>query len=190
MFANWVASTLHRYQDLLIAHSHPVAQRQRLSDAIKMLHAANPNGGSRAQEAEVTWAMEALMKTCLARDRASVITDIIIRLTCDSLQDHVIQTAVKKWELEGATVHEVQETIKMTMKAQAGWLTTANKEFKLNPSAQPAPKLTASTEVVSSDWEGAEMAAIAGKARAGTKHGRKCARLRRRPRPRRSRRRR
>jgi hypothetical protein len=78
MFANQVASMLHKYQDLLIAHLHPVAQRQWLSDAIEVLHMADANSGSRAQEAEVTRTMEALMETCQAHGRELVIMDIII----------------------------------------------------------------------------------------------------------------
>jgi hypothetical protein len=40
---------------------------------------------------------------------------------------------------------------------------TANKEFISNPSAQPTPKLMATTKVVSSDGKETEMAMVAGK---------------------------
>jgi hypothetical protein len=169
MFANRVASTLHRYQDLLVSRPPPVAERQRLADAIEVLHAAAAGAGTRNQAAAVTVAMENLMEVCQARGRASVITDIIIRLTCDGVTDRVIQVAVKKRELEGASVHQVQETIKMVMKSQAGRLTTANKEFRSNPNAPPHPKTTAATEVVSSEGEGAETAAVTGKGKSKNK---------------------
>jgi hypothetical protein len=175
MFANRVASTLHRYQDLLVSRPHPEAERQRLSDAIEALHGAAANAGTRQQNAEATEAMEALMEICQARGRASVITDIIIRLTCDGVTDRAIQVAVKKRELEGTTVHEVQETIKMVMKSQAGRLTTANKEFRSNPNAPHIPKTTAATEVVSSEGEGTETAAVAGKGKKKSRKERRAA---------------
>jgi hypothetical protein len=40
---------------------------------------------------------------------------------------------------------------------------TSNKEFKSNPSAQATPKMTATTKVVSSDGEEAEMATVISK---------------------------
>jgi hypothetical protein len=41
MFANRVASTLHKYQDLLTSHPHPLVKHQWLSNTIQVLHAAN-----------------------------------------------------------------------------------------------------------------------------------------------------
>jgi hypothetical protein len=96
MFTNQVASMLHRYQDLLVSRPHPVAKCQQLRDTIKVLHVAVTDSGTQGQEAKVTAAMVALMEVCQALGQGSIITDIMICLTCHGIQDRVIQMVVKK----------------------------------------------------------------------------------------------
>jgi hypothetical protein len=164
-FANRVAGILYRYQKLLGTRPSPERERITLSEAIEELHQADPGAATRRQIDALTEAMTAYANANQATGQATVVHNLQTRMVVDGITDSKIKLAVKKRELEGAAFHEITETIRMATKAQAGRITTANKEFRSNTEASKPVKTTAVTTADSSDEDEAETAAVVQRAR-------------------------